>query len=70
MTSRNRPQSEIDELRELIAEERKRIRAKRDLIDATTDATEYRAAFKRFLEVLPHDSPLIVTSSFPKHKRH
>lgn len=70
MTPRNLTPSEIDELRELIAEERKRIKAKRDLIDAQADRAAYREAFQRFLEVLPHGSPLKVTSSIPKHRRH
>lgn len=62
-------EDEIQELRELLAAERKR--AKQHLLAARDlNPEEYRAAFTRFLEILPEGSPLRVESSIPKHRQH
>jgi hypothetical protein len=59
-------QVEQDELRELIAEEKRRIDACEDALGvAAPDEAAYRAAFKRLLEILPDGSRLKVTNSNP-----
>jgi hypothetical protein len=59
-------QAEQDELRQLIAEEKRRIDACEDMLGvAVADEASYRAAFKRLLEILPDGSRLKVTNSNP-----
>ena len=71
MKKRTSQESEAEELRKLIAEEKRRIDALEDMIGApVADAVAYREAFKRFLELLPESSRLMVTSSVPKNKMH
>ena len=56
--------NEQEELRQLIAKEKRRIDAMEDLLGlAVADEASYRLAFKRLLELLPDDSRLRVTNS-------
>lgn len=52
---------ELHELRVLLDAERSRIR--QSLVDASLGSEEYRAAFRRFLEMLPEGSPLKIDRS-------
>ena len=61
MKRRSFDEHEADELRELIAEEKRRIDAIEDTF-GLADEDAYRRAFKRLLEILPADSRLKVTN--------